>query len=163
MHFFYIPFLSSTCIVFLFCSTDRYIGWFVKNASCLCSIFNIRFYSHLCCRILLCIFLYCRLIQMGGGGGSFPVANSLWLSSRLSFNCYKTFFKLWKSCVSYFLLVLVKSLKIELWVKFWIAGACYSMGLRDNHSCIENATKNSCPVCYEVVHPQMEPDSSRCS
>ncbi|CAN7095745.1 unnamed protein product [Brassica rapa subsp. narinosa] len=30
-------------------------------------------------------------------------------------------------------------------------GACYSMGLRDNHSCIENATKNSCPVCYEFL------------
>ncbi|RID47790.1 hypothetical protein BRARA_I04356 [Brassica rapa] len=25
------------------------------------------------------------------------------------------------------------------------------MGLRDNHSCIENATKNSCPVCYEFL------------
>lgn len=32
----------------------------------------------------------------------------------------------------------------------YIAGACYSTGLRDKHSCIENSTKNSCPVCYEV-------------
>jgi RING finger/CHY zinc finger protein 1 len=30
-------------------------------------------------------------------------------------------------------------------------GACYGMGLRDKHSCIENSTKNSCPVCYEYL------------
>ncbi|XP_006291570.2 E3 ubiquitin-protein ligase MIEL1 isoform X1 [Capsella rubella] len=30
-------------------------------------------------------------------------------------------------------------------------GACYSTDLRDKHSCIENSTKNSCPVCYEYL------------
>ncbi|KAL3531423.1 hypothetical protein ACH5RR_010745 [Cinchona calisaya] len=30
-------------------------------------------------------------------------------------------------------------------------GSCYSIGLRDNHSCVENAMKNHCPICYEFL------------
>ncbi|KAL1197866.1 E3 ubiquitin-protein ligase MIEL1 [Cardamine amara subsp. amara] len=30
-------------------------------------------------------------------------------------------------------------------------GACYVTKLRDKHSCVENSTKNSCPVCYEYL------------
>ncbi|KAL1224411.1 E3 ubiquitin-protein ligase MIEL1 [Cardamine amara subsp. amara] len=30
-------------------------------------------------------------------------------------------------------------------------GACYVTELRDKHSCVENSTKNSCPLCYEYL------------
>nr|XP_048336808.1 E3 ubiquitin-protein ligase MIEL1 [Ziziphus jujuba var. spinosa] len=30
-------------------------------------------------------------------------------------------------------------------------GSCYSLNLRDNHSCVENSMKNFCPVCYEYL------------
>ncbi|XP_024032021.1 E3 ubiquitin-protein ligase MIEL1 isoform X2 [Morus notabilis] len=30
-------------------------------------------------------------------------------------------------------------------------GSCYTVGLRDNHPCIENSMKCSCPVCYEYL------------
>ncbi|CAK7348246.1 unnamed protein product [Dovyalis caffra] len=30
-------------------------------------------------------------------------------------------------------------------------GSCYQVVLRDNHSCVENAMKNYCPVCYEYL------------
>lgn len=28
--------------------------------------------------------------------------------------------------------------------------ACYSMELRDKHSCVENSMRHHCPICYEV-------------
>lgn len=30
------------------------------------------------------------------------------------------------------------------------AASCYSVDLRDNHSCVENSMKSHCPICYEV-------------
>ncbi|KAJ4832104.1 hypothetical protein Tsubulata_028051 [Turnera subulata] len=32
-----------------------------------------------------------------------------------------------------------------------VPGSCYTVSLRDNHSCIENSMKNYCPVCYEYL------------
>lgn len=37
----------------------------------------------------------------------------------------------------------------------FLIGSCYSLGLRDNHPCIEDSMKNYCPVCYEVPTFQM--------
>ncbi|KAJ8435994.1 hypothetical protein Cgig2_013803 [Carnegiea gigantea] len=34
---------------------------------------------------------------------------------------------------------------------FTFPWSCYSMGLRDNHLCVENAMKNCCPICYEYL------------
>ncbi|KAJ8434401.1 hypothetical protein Cgig2_002603 [Carnegiea gigantea] len=30
-------------------------------------------------------------------------------------------------------------------------GSCYSVSIRDNHLCVENAMKNCCPICYEYL------------
>ncbi|XP_074268332.1 E3 ubiquitin-protein ligase MIEL1-like [Silene latifolia] len=30
-------------------------------------------------------------------------------------------------------------------------GSCYTIELRDNHACVENAMKNCCPICYEYL------------
>ncbi|XP_024981625.1 E3 ubiquitin-protein ligase MIEL1-like isoform X2 [Cynara cardunculus var. scolymus] len=30
-------------------------------------------------------------------------------------------------------------------------GSCYDVTLRDNHACVENSTKNHCPICYEFL------------
>ncbi|GAB4829688.1 E3 ubiquitin-protein ligase miel1 [Ancistrocladus abbreviatus] len=30
-------------------------------------------------------------------------------------------------------------------------GSCYSVGLRDNHLCVEDSMKNHCPICYEYL------------
>ena len=32
----------------------------------------------------------------------------------------------------------------------FLKGSCYSVNLRDNHSCIENSMQHHCPICYEV-------------
>ncbi|KAK9288265.1 hypothetical protein L1049_016715 [Liquidambar formosana] len=31
-------------------------------------------------------------------------------------------------------------------------GSCYSVGLRDNHLCVENSMRHHCPICYECGH-----------
>uniref|UniRef100_A0A803MSU0 Uncharacterized protein n=1 Tax=Chenopodium quinoa TaxID=63459 RepID=A0A803MSU0_CHEQI len=30
-------------------------------------------------------------------------------------------------------------------------GSCYTVSLRDNHECVEDSMKNSCPICYEYL------------
>ncbi|XP_011079733.1 E3 ubiquitin-protein ligase MIEL1 [Sesamum indicum] len=30
-------------------------------------------------------------------------------------------------------------------------GSCYSIGLRDNHLCVEDSMKSHCPICYEFL------------
>ncbi|KNA24018.1 hypothetical protein SOVF_019950 [Spinacia oleracea] len=30
-------------------------------------------------------------------------------------------------------------------------GSCYSVGLHDNHECVEDSMKNFCPICYEYL------------
>ncbi|KAK4407053.1 E3 ubiquitin-protein ligase MIEL1, partial [Sesamum angolense] len=32
-----------------------------------------------------------------------------------------------------------------------VAGSCYSIGLRDNHLCVEDSMKSHCPICYEFL------------
>ncbi|CAO2824483.1 unnamed protein product [Amaranthus hypochondriacus] len=35
-------------------------------------------------------------------------------------------------------------------------GSCYSMGLRNNHECVQDAMKNSCPICYEYLFDSIQ-------
>ncbi|KAL9992912.1 putative transcription factor C2H2 family [Helianthus debilis subsp. tardiflorus] len=35
-------------------------------------------------------------------------------------------------------------------------GSCYSIGLLDNHSCVENSMHNHCPICYEYLFDSMK-------
>lgn len=35
-------------------------------------------------------------------------------------------------------------------------GCCYSVSLKDDHKCIENATRRNCPICNEDLHTSMK-------
>ncbi|CAI9284745.1 E3 ubiquitin-protein ligase MIEL1 [Lactuca sativa] len=35
-------------------------------------------------------------------------------------------------------------------------GTCYSIGLRDNHLCVENSMRHHCPICYEYLFDSMK-------
>lgn len=35
-------------------------------------------------------------------------------------------------------------------------GSCYSVGLRDNHMCVENSMKSYCPICYEFLFESLK-------
>ncbi|OAY82066.1 E3 ubiquitin-protein ligase MIEL1 [Ananas comosus] len=35
-------------------------------------------------------------------------------------------------------------------------GSCYSVGLRDNHPCIENSMRHHCPICYEYLFDSLK-------
>ncbi|XP_071937818.1 E3 ubiquitin-protein ligase MIEL1 isoform X3 [Coffea arabica] len=35
-------------------------------------------------------------------------------------------------------------------------GSCYSVGLRDNHLCVENSMRHHCPICYEYLFDSLK-------
>ncbi|WVZ13085.1 hypothetical protein V8G54_017615 [Vigna mungo] len=35
-------------------------------------------------------------------------------------------------------------------------GSCYSIGLRDNHLCVENSMRHHCPICYEYLFDSLK-------
>ncbi|XP_033510232.1 E3 ubiquitin-protein ligase MIEL1-like isoform X5 [Nicotiana tomentosiformis] len=37
-------------------------------------------------------------------------------------------------------------------------GSCYSVSLRNNHSCVENSMRHHCPICYEIEETIMPDD-----
>ncbi|KAG5055837.1 hypothetical protein JHK85_008347 [Glycine max] len=41
------------------------------------------------------------------------------------------------------------------------AGACYSVSVQNNHSCVENSMKSFCPICLEVSLSYMLEDNSQ--
>ncbi|KAK6254553.1 hypothetical protein SCA6_015858 [Theobroma cacao] len=43
-----------------------------------------------------------------------------------------------------------------LFVLCLVQRSCYSIALRDNHSCVENSMRHHCPICYEYLFDSLK-------
>ncbi|XP_054805635.1 E3 ubiquitin-protein ligase MIEL1-like isoform X2 [Prosopis cineraria] len=51
-----------------------------------------------------------------------------------------------------FIVTIVESAELVVVIIFSTAiGSCYSLGLLDNHICVEDSMRHHCPICYEYL------------
>ncbi|KAK6930115.1 Zinc finger, RING-type [Dillenia turbinata] len=55
---------------------------------------------------------------------------------------------------SFMMTILIKGSFTVMTVGY--AGSCYSVGLQDNHLCVENSMRHHCPICYEYLFDSLK-------